>query len=76
MHRVGDNSMIRIGTMFGMRGYFAVMYDEDGPIQSSPLSFRTIEGAMKDALAWARGEQLPVDFDKRTEEILPRKIGR
>lgn len=49
----------------GLRGYFAVMVvrDPDGfeePMQTSPVTGRTREDAVKDAIAWAEAEGMEV----------------
>lgn len=51
----------RIGVSYGLRGWFAVLYDDEGPIQSAPGSFATEREAHEDAKAWGRAEGLPVD---------------
>lgn len=48
--------MIKIGATSGMRGYFAVMYDEDGPINTSPITCKSFSEAEKDAVEWAKSE--------------------
>lgn len=47
---------IRIGVTKGLRGFFAVSYDNEGPICSSPLSFEDYIDAVKDAIEWAKSE--------------------
>ncbi len=54
--------MQRIGVTHGLRGWFAVLYDEAGPILAGIGSYETREGAEKEALDWARSENRPVDF--------------
>jgi hypothetical protein len=54
-----DRKTLRIRVTFGMRGYFAVMYDKNGPIQTSDFTCRTYKAAVKDARAWAEAEQIP-----------------
>lgn len=54
---------IRIGITHGMRGWFAVKYDDEGPIDTSPLSFKTSAEARKDAIDWANEEELPCDYE-------------
>ena len=53
---------IKIGVTSGMRGYFAVKYDEEGPIQTSPITCKTFKEAQEDAVFWAKAEELPLDF--------------
>jgi len=52
---------IRVGVAKGMRGYFAVLYDDDGPIESGVGSFGTYAEAHEEAVAWAQSEGLIVD---------------
>jgi len=40
----------------GLRGYFAVCYDEDGPIQSGIGSYETPQEAAQEAVEWAMEE--------------------
>lgn len=47
--------MIKIGVTSGMRGRFAVMYDEEGPIQTG-LTARNFKTACIDAVEWAKSE--------------------
>lgn len=56
--------MARVGTTQGVRGFFAVLYDQDGPIQSGIGSYATQEEAKQEARDWARSEGLPCDFDE------------
>lgn len=49
-------SFVKIGITSGLRGTFATMYDEDGPIQTSPMSYKNSRGAIQDAIAWAKAE--------------------
>jgi len=58
---MATHGVIRIGVTRGMRGLFAVMYDDDGPILSSPGSHGTYDEAYDDAVAWAAAEGLQVD---------------
>lgn len=52
---------IKVGVARGMRGYFAVLYDDDGPIESGVGSFGTYAEAHEEAVAWAQSEGLSVD---------------
>jgi hypothetical protein len=52
---------MRIGVTSGLRGYFAVLYDNDGPIESGIGSYKNWEGAAIEALDWAQAEGVPVD---------------
>ena len=60
--------MERIGITHGLRGWFAVLYDDDGPIQSGIGSYRTPEEAKREAIDWARTERLWTDFDRSEYE--------
>jgi hypothetical protein len=51
----------RVGVTSGLRGFFAILYDADGPIQSSPITCRTELEAAEDAQCWADGEGLMLD---------------
>lgn len=51
----------RIGVTQGMRGWFAVLYDEEGPINSGIGSYATPQGAHEEALEWAQAEGVPCD---------------
>jgi hypothetical protein len=58
MPRKGGNKMpgeIRIGTTSGMRGMFAVMYDDDGPIQTG-LTCKDFKQVKTYAIEWAKTE--------------------
>lgn len=48
--------VVKFGVTHGLRGYFAVMYDEDGPIQSGIGSYETSDDAWTEAQQWARSE--------------------
>lgn len=41
--------MSTVGVTKGMRGWFAVLYDHDGPIQTGIGSYKTREGAEQEA---------------------------
>lgn len=53
--------MHRVGVTHGLRGYFAVLYDQDGPIQSGVGSYETPDGAYREARDWAISEGIPYD---------------
>jgi hypothetical protein len=38
----------------GLRGYFAIIYDAAGPIQSSPTTHSSYYDALVDASEWAK----------------------
>jgi hypothetical protein len=59
-----------IGITNGLRGYFAVLYDECGPIQSGIGSYETPEGAADEARDWAVSEGGIHLLDNNTQEIL------
>jgi len=42
----------------GMRGWFALLADSDGPVQSGIGSYATAEEAAEEARAWALAERL------------------
>lgn len=49
---------LKISVTSGLRGYFAVMWDEDGPIRSGIGSYDTAEEAAVEAREWALAEEL------------------
>jgi hypothetical protein len=61
---------MRIGVTNGLRGYFAVAYDELGPIQSGVGSYRTAEQAAEEAYDWAMSEFGITMLDETTKELL------
>lgn len=54
---------MRIGITHGLRGYFVVLYDKDGPIQSGFGSYKTREEAIPEAKDWSQSESIPLDFN-------------
>lgn len=48
--------MISFGISSGLRGWFAIVYDEAGPIQSGIGSYRDEGGAYDEAYDWALSE--------------------
>lgn len=46
-----------------MRGYFACLFDEDGPVQSGLGSYPDTSGAWREAREWADAEGLPLASD-------------
>jgi Zn finger protein HypA/HybF involved in hydrogenase expression len=48
-----------------MAGYFAMLYDDDGPIDTGIGRYATIDGAKAEAISWSRCEGVPVDFNCR-----------
>lgn len=53
-------SGLRVGVSSGMRGYYACLFDDDGPVQSGIGSYRCSEGAHQEATDWAEAEGLPL----------------
>lgn len=51
----------RIGVTNGLRGYFAVMYDSEGPIMTGIGSYKSSEEAWAEAITWAKAENIPHD---------------
>lgn len=49
----------RIIITSGLRGFFAALVDDDGPIQSGHGSYATAEAAEAEALEWALAEDVP-----------------
>ena len=47
----------------GMGGYFAVLYDNDGPVQTGIGRYKTIDDAKAEAIQWSQCEGVAVDFD-------------
>jgi hypothetical protein len=43
----------------GLRGWFAIMVDKDGPVQSGIGSYATAKEAERETADWARSEGLP-----------------
>lgn len=58
----------RIGVTSGMSGYFAVLYDEDGPIQSGVGRYKTSAEAEDEARDWARSDEYPCDYDGKKDD--------
>lgn len=52
-----------IGVTQGLRGWFAVLYDADGPIQSGIGSYKTAAEAQSEAIDWSISDDIPLDFD-------------
>jgi hypothetical protein len=47
---------IRFGVTNGLRGFFAIIYDDEGPIQSGIGSYSSSKEAAKEAIEWAESE--------------------
>lgn len=66
--KLAQENRFRIGISFGLRGWFAVLYERspDGgfidPIQSGIGSFPDPEGARREAEEWSIAEGIPTDF--------------
>lgn len=56
-----DITTLRVGVTHGLRGYYAVLYDKDGPIQTGIGSYPTRDDAKREAWDWAKSEGLPAD---------------
>ena len=54
---------IRVGVYNSIGGWKAVIYDNDGPIQTGIGAYDTKEGAQVEAREWARSEGIQVDFE-------------
>lgn len=54
---------IQFGVTHGLRGWFAIMYDDEGPIQSGIGSYDTPAEAWKEAAEWADSEGYPVQAE-------------
>jgi hypothetical protein len=50
------SGQVRFGVTSGMRGFFAVMYDDEGPIQSGIGSYDNSTAAALEAMQWAEAE--------------------
>lgn len=61
------NGPIRFGATHGMRGHFAVMYDNEGPIQSGIGSYTNSREAWIEAAEWAEAEDYPREAQKCRE---------
>lgn len=55
-----NRSRLCVGVTHGMRGYFAVLYDDAGPIQSGIGSYEHPNDAWVEARDWASSEDLPL----------------
>ena len=59
-----SNGPITFGVTSGMRGFFAVMCDDHGPINSGIGSYKDSKGAAQEAAEWAEAEGFPLEADK------------
>lgn len=59
----------RIGVSSGMRGWYSVLYDQEGPIHTGICSFETKEEAIQDAQCWAQAEELGCDYPLVNENL-------
>lgn len=55
----------RLGVTQGLRGYFAVLYDNEDTIQSGIGSYSTAAEAAVEADEWSRAERVPLDESTR-----------
>ena len=56
-------STIRFGVAHGMRGFFAIMYDDEGPINSVG-SYSSSAEAGEEAAQWAESEGYPLQAEQ------------
>lgn len=56
--------LIRFGVTCGLRGFFAVMYDDEGPIQTGIGSHADGLGAAEDAIEWAEAENYTAEAER------------
>lgn len=54
-----------IGVSSGLRGFYAVLYDRDGPIRTGIGSYATARDAAQEAVEWGQAENVPIDADAR-----------
>ena len=47
---------LHVTVTHGLRGWFAVLVDGNGPVQSGVGSYRTAQEAEREAADWARSE--------------------
>lgn len=59
---------IQFGVTSGLRGCFALVYDDAGPIQSGIGSYDTPELAAVEAAEWAESENYPIQAEKIREQ--------
>ena len=57
-------STIRFGVAHGMRGFFAIMYDDEGPINSGIGSYSSPAEAGVEAAQWAESEGYPIQAEQ------------
>jgi hypothetical protein len=50
-----------IGVTSGMSGYFAVLYDAEGPIQTGIGRYNTKEEAEEEARGWSIADNIPLE---------------
>lgn len=61
---LNNMNFIHFGVDRGMRGYFAVVYDNNGPIQTGIGSYETYLEALEEAIEWAESENFNVEADR------------
>jgi L-alanine-DL-glutamate epimerase-like enolase superfamily enzyme len=54
---------IRIGVYNSIGGWKAVLYDNNGPIQTGIGAYETEEEAQREATEWAHSEGFKADFE-------------
>jgi hypothetical protein len=52
---------VKIGVTSGMSGHFAVMYDDDGPINTGVGRYKTRKEAVQEARDWSRANEVPLE---------------
>ena len=57
--------MRMVGVTSGLRGYYTVLYDNDGPIQSGVGSYTSYDDAAIEAREWAAAEGIEFDDDRQ-----------
>jgi hypothetical protein len=56
-----DLNSLRVGVGYGLRGYYAFIYDAGGPIQSYDMSYSEPDEAWRDAKEWSIAERIPLE---------------
>lgn len=68
MERLNEYPKIRFGVIRGMRGFFAIMYDDGGPINSGTGSYANSKEAAMEAYEWAIAENFPLEAARLVKE--------
>ena len=58
----------RIGVDRGLIGFFAVLYDDDGPIRTGIGRYATAEEAWEEARNWSLSENRPLYMPEKEAE--------